>query len=324
MTPHNEAAVTTDGTGLIAEDGWWNRSGKAEKAAVAASLAVGSFLTVGLVNTVITTDPTAPTEDPGAPAAGAGERGVARPAAKAKGKAGAPATSARERKARERTAAAMAVPREKRATPAAAAVPVRKRTAPAAAAAAPSTSNFVASPPERVAPVPNHTTLPAAKAKAEAAPAAAKATNAKLEACNTAVAAGGAGRIDCISSSNGVQLQIVSGNTPLLLKGLEARMISTSVEGNRGRIRLRVRNTEARTRLLNVQGKQVYLNIGGRRFFSDEQVLLKSKEATFVVLGFELPNAKVSAADLAILPFGKRLTEKPQDMGIMRIRFKRA
>ena len=131
------------------------------------------------------------------------------------------------------------------------------------------------------------------------------------------VAPNATGRVTCRATS--ATLQITYGNVPLLLEGLQARLINASMAGGAFDVRLRVRNTTSRPQVFNVEGRQVYASIGPRRVFADGRVPLQPGEAKFAELRFVVPPTRAREAQLAVLPFGKKLGPKPQDMGVIKV-----
>ena len=126
------------------------------------------------------------------------------------------------------------------------------------------------------------------------------------------------GRVTCQATS--ATLQIAHGDVPVLLDGLQARVMNTAVVGDDLTVRLRVRNTTSKPQVFDVPGRQTYGMIGGRRAFATGAATpLQPDEAKFVMLTFALSGPAAEEAEIAILPFGKKLGPRPQDMGVVKV-----
>ena len=135
------------------------------------------------------------------------------------------------------------------------------------------------------------------------------------------------------SSRTGKLLTIASEDQPVLLPGLEARVVEAAAVPGGVAVRLRLRSTTERLTMLDARSEQLYLSVGGTRVGGtvdgSRPVRLEPSRGVEVMVTFELSPEVAAAlrragdrADLGItLPANVAKATFPEQRGVVRLDF---
>lgn len=143
---------------------------------------------------------------------------------------------------------------------------------------------------------------------------------AALPECSAAATQSATRRTECRTAS--ATLQIVEGQTPLLLERAEVQLVSASVSGGTVRLRMRVRNLSGSTRTFNANGKQVYLTASGQRRNAQGRRAISPRTAETVILRVPLGDSSLGSGrgsvDVGVVPFEQLRTTIPSELGVIK------
>lgn len=125
-------------------------------------------------------------------------------------------------------------------------------------------------------------------------------------------------RVTCRTSS--ATLTLVAGDKPVLLPGIQARIMRAAIADGRLSLRVRVRNATANHETFNAAGRQIYVK-DGRRLYASAKLPVAAHTGETGTLDFALDDAKLHAptVDVAIVPWSELGRDKPRRLGVIRL-----